>query len=78
MHEATLARDLVDLLRSHGHPITMKEGWPEWAADFLEALEETRRVSLAAERAGVSRQTAYRFRGSDATFRWAWTKALRH
>ncbi|MDA5194934.1 hypothetical protein [Govanella unica] len=43
---------------------------------FLKALRQTGTVTVAAEKAGVSRGQAYQFRKKDKTFRQAWDDAL--
>ena len=47
-----------------------------WQKRFLESLRQTPNVKAACSAAGVSRQTAYRTRGTDSVFRDAWQSAL--
>lgn len=47
-----------------------------WQKRFLESLRQTPCVKAACAAAGVSRQTAYRTRDSDAAFLAAWQSAL--
>lgn len=52
-----------------------KEG-PEIKTAFCEALADTAMVSRACKAAGISRQTAYRWRRQDAEFAAEWEAAL--
>lgn len=44
----------------------------DWKPTFLTALRETRSAAAAAERAGISRQSAYEHRQKDPEFAAAW------
>jgi hypothetical protein len=48
----------------------------EWIPTFLEALRTVPVVRIACERAGISRKTAYAWRGQDPSFRQQWDEAL--
>lgn len=48
----------------------------EWAPAFLEALRNSGNVRASCRAAGISRQSAYDFRGNDAPFATAWQEAL--
>lgn len=48
----------------------------EWKPAFLEQLEASPDVSIAAKAAGVDRSTAYRARQSDEAFAVAWADAI--
>lgn len=55
-----------------------KDGWtPDRRATFFRVLAETANVTLAAETAGMSRETAYRQRRNSAPFEKAWQEALK-
>jgi hypothetical protein len=43
---------------------------------FLESLRVDPNVSLACDKAEISRETAYRWRDGDETFKTAWEKAI--
>lgn len=53
-----------------------KEFLTGWKSHFVTQLQELPNVSLAAEKAGVSRTHAYKARSSDACFAEAWDDAL--
>lgn len=48
----------------------------DWARDFLAALECGGSVTLAAQCAGIARETAYRRRDRWPTFKAEWDRAL--
>src|SRR5688500_803796 len=48
----------------------------EWTAAFLAALANSANVRAACQAAGVSRETAYRYRDRSPTFRQQWATAL--
>ena len=59
--------------------VKKKRGKPDtdWRTLFCDALAETPNVTLAAEKAGVSRTQVYRTRGEEEVFASAWIDALR-
>src|SRR3990167_9216297 len=46
-----------------------------WQGRFIHAFRDTANVRMACESAGISRDTAYRHRNSDPTFREQWDQA---
>ena len=47
-----------------------------WRGVFIERLKATANVTVAAAGAGVARQTAYRARNRNKTFRRQWDEAI--
>ena len=71
---AIVAIDTPEIARSPaGQPIALDGAR---MADFLECLQTMGNVSVACERAGIARQTAYRARRRHAGFARAWDAAV--
>ncbi len=49
---------------------------PDWAPRFLDVLRSTANVRLAADAAGVARDTTYKRRRSDAAFAARWAEVI--
>lgn len=56
-------------------PKRRRQRWPPWAHLFLEELRKDGVVLRAADRAGIARNTAYKLRTADETFKDAWEEA---
>lgn len=63
-------------VKRRGRPNRAKKR--DWKPEFLKALREEKAVSHACEKAGISRQTAYRHKREDAAFSEAWDEVYGH